>query len=125
MGEKDEPPQDAKAATLTQVHKTLVDFIDETRHNFSVMNSDREHDYNLFQKTNRNVTELQGTVENLTNSVNKLIEHNKQEDTRLRKLVKEEIEELKNEISPKKVIIKKVPIFSFKVLWKKILRKAS
>lgn len=123
MSKKEDDIPDPKTPTITQVQKTLVNFIEETRHNFSVMNSDREHDYKLWQQTNQNVTALEGKVDNLASSVNKLIDHNKQEDQRLQQKIDEKIQELRDDIAPKKVIVKKEPHFSLKLWWKNLWRK--
>ena len=46
---KTEEPANTDEPTLTQVYKSLVNFIDETRNNFSTLTEDRNHDYDLLQ----------------------------------------------------------------------------
>lgn len=117
-----EPFSEDSPPTTTEIQKTLKAFIEETRTNFSVMNSDREHDHNFMQTINGNVTALEGKFQNLSSDVKLLADTVKQSGDHVAKTVQSKVDEIKNEVAPKKFIIQEVGHFSFK-LWLQEIKK--
>ncbi len=105
--------------TLTQIYKTLVNFIDETRNNFSSQLEDRNHDYEQLQLCNRNIVTLEGKIENLVMTIGKMSDAHKRDSQQ----VTNEVEDLKETVAPKKVIVQEIPYFSFKLWLKHFLRR--
>jgi len=103
---------------LVSLQKSFESFVDETRKNFSSLNSDRESDNELMQTTNRKVAELQGQVENLLISVRNMTDAVKNNTHEVTETVEDAVDGLRKEIRPKKIIIQQIPHFSFVLWWK-------
>lgn len=118
---KENPPTDDEVpdldqVTLTQLHNTLVNFITETRTNFSATNGDGDHDYELLQTINQNVVNMSGKLENVANLLKRVSDQMKVDSQQTRETVQTKVDEIKEEVAPKKIIVKQVPHFSLK-LW--------
>ena len=116
----EELPLTTNEPTLTQIWKTLVNFIDETRGNFSSQLEDRNHDYEQLQLANRNIVALEGKVENLAMEISKMKDAHKRDSQEVTKKMENSVEDLKDTVTPKKIIIKEVSHFSIR-LWLKNL----
>ena len=116
------PEESPDAPTTTQIQKTLLAFIEETRNSFSALNSDREADVQLIHTINQNVTALEGKVENLSHQVTSLKSSTNHDTSRLVKKVEDKVEEVKEAVLPKKFIVKEVPHFSFKLWFKNLFK---
>jgi chromosome segregation ATPase len=108
--------------TPTQIYKTLINFIDETRQNFSAVNEDRNHDYEQLQLTSRNIISLEGKVENLSMNIAKMADSHKRDSEAVTKTVENEVEGLKDTVAPKKFIIKEIPHFSLRLWFRNIFK---
>lgn len=115
---------DPKAPTTTEIQKTLLAFIEETRNSFSALNSDREADVQLIHTVNQNVTALEGKVENLSHQVTSLQSTTRHDTNRLVQKVENKVDEVKETMLPKKFIIKEVPHFSIKLWWQNLFKKS-
>lgn len=120
---KEEPLLTKGEPTNTQIYKMLLNFIDETRGNFSSVSEDRDHDYEQLQLCNRNVVALEGKVENLVMAVSKMSAGHKRESQNVTKIVENSVEDLKETVANKKVIIKEIPHFSMRLFIKSFFRK--
>lgn len=114
--EDDPAPILDEQATNNELKKLLLDFIKETRDNFSTLNGDGNHDFEMLQTVNQNVTTLSGKVENLTLAVKKLLEVVTNGNTAMKETMETKVDEIKETVEPKKYIYKEVPHFSIK-LW--------
>lgn len=119
----EKPTEEEPLISTLQLQKTLNAFIKETRDNFSSLNSDRENDNELMQTTNRNVAELQGQVQNLSNQVKSMTNTVKNDTQKVADTVEDKVDELREEIAPKKIIIKEIKHFDLGLFFKTLLRR--
>lgn len=111
-------PVPAEQPTLTQVHKTLTTFMEETRNSLSLLNGDREYDHDFVLKMNQNLVTLEGTVQNLVAEVKRLSATTSQESQK----VVNKVGDLQDELAPKPVVTRTVQHFSLKLWWKHLFR---
>jgi len=111
-------------ATLETIQKTLNNFIEEVRTDFSNLRNDREHDYHVLEKINQNVISLEGKVENLAYKSDKLGDGVKQEVGKAVTAMGDKVDEIQEEIAPKKIIVKEVKHFSLRLWFKNLLKRA-
>jgi len=116
--EADTAPELSEQATNNELKKLLLDFIKETRDNFSNITGDGNHDFEMLQTVNQNVTSLTGKVENMTIAVKKLLDVVTNGNTEMKEAMETKVDEIREEVAPKKVIIKEIPYFIFKLWWK-------
>jgi len=109
-------PQLDEQPTNGELKNLLLSFIKETRDNFSNINGDGNHDFEMLQTINQNVLTLMGRVENMTAVTKKLIDIVSNGNTEMKETMETKVDEIREEVAPKKVIIKEIPHFSFK-LW--------
>lgn len=112
-----------QSPTTTQIQKTLLAFIEETRNSFSSLNSDREADVQLIHTINQNVTALEGKVENLSHQVTSLQSTTRHDTNRLVQKVEDKVDEVKETVLPKKFITKEIPHFSIGFWWRNLWHK--
>lgn len=116
--EDDPAPILDEQATNNELKKLLLDFIKETRDNFSTLNGDGNHDFEMLQTVNQNVTTLTGKVENLTLAVKKLLDVVTDGNTAMKETMENKVDEIKETVEPKKFIVKEVPHFSVRLWFK-------
>jgi len=115
--EADIAPQLDEQPTNGELKNLLLSFIKETRDNFSNITGDGNHDFEMLQTVNQNVLTLTGKVENMTVAVKRLLDTVTNGNTEMKEAMENKVDEIREEVAPKKVIIKEIPHFSFKLWW--------
>lgn len=110
-------------ATNNELKQLLLSFIDETRKNFSSLNGDGNHDFDMLTTINQNMATLTGKVENMTQVTKRLIDIVTNGNTEMKEAMETKVDEIREEVAPKKIIVKEIPHFSFKLWWKSLFKR--
>lgn len=121
--EVDPAPILEEQATNNELKNILASFIKETRDNFSNITGDGNHDFEMLQTINQNVLTLTGKVENMTQATKRLIDIVTNGNTEMKEAMETKVDEIREEVAPKKIIVKEIPHFSFKLWWKNLFRR--
>jgi len=114
---------DETPATPEKIHKALVNFIQETRDNFSTNMEEGESDFKFLQTMNENILKLISKVEGLTAAVDRLNTTLHNDNKEVKKTIVNKTEEIREEVAPKKVIVKHIPHFSLKLWWQTLWKR--
>lgn len=113
--------EDSKPS-ISKLQKILLGFIEETRKNFSDSLEEGNHDFKILQAINENINILSGKVDSLAQSIEKLNTTLHKDNKNTVETMETKVDEIKEEVASKKVIVKEVPHFSF-IFWLKTILK--